>query len=78
MQGANKAKKQKLAADEPATNRLATDKPTNFEPTDKPTTNKPATDKPAIKLITLEFTDNLAIIKPNIMEPLGTLRENTC
>ena len=40
MQGANKAKKQKLAADEPATDGLATDelatKPTTLESTDDP------------------------------------------
>ena len=42
MQGANKAKKQKLAADEPATDGLATD-----EPATKPTTLE-STDDPAI------------------------------
>jgi hypothetical protein len=54
MQGANKAKKQKLAADEPAT------------------------DEPATEPTTLESTDELAIIEPNIMPPLGTSREDTC
>jgi hypothetical protein len=62
MQGVNKAKKQKLAADEPATDGLATD--------------ELATDEPATKPITLESTDDPAIIEPNSMEPLETLRED--
>jgi len=62
MQGANKAKKQKLAADEPATDGLATDELATDEPT-KPTT--------------LESTDDPAIIEPNSMEPLETSREDT-
>jgi hypothetical protein len=63
MQGVNKAKKQKLAADEPATDGLATD--------------ELATDEPATKPTTLESTDDPAIIEPNTMEPLETSREDT-
>ena len=78
MQGANKAKKQKLAADEPATDGLATDEPaTDEHATDEPATDEPATDEPATEPTTLESTDDPAIIEPNTMEPLGTSREDT-
>jgi hypothetical protein len=62
MQSVNKAKKQKLAANEPATDGLAT--------------NELATDEPIIKPTTLESTND-PTIEPNTMEPLETLREDT-